>query len=106
MNKSNRVITYDNYYSNTFAIFKACKKPKREPNYISSSDSVYWYGENKRGKYVIRCSDHWTRENHGKRDCRRIASCQWEIIGKDLHSYSSFSFMTGKCYLSTFVPIQ
>ena len=36
--------------------------------FISGISSLYWYGEDKRGKYVIRESDHW-----GK-----VASCQWK----------------------------
>lgn len=97
-------ITFDNYFDSTAAIFKACKMPKREADYESDSGSRYWYGENKRGKYVIRLSNHWTRCNHKSRVCKKIASCQWQIVGL-LKEYSiPFEYLgfVGKCYLSTF----
>jgi hypothetical protein len=35
-----KMITKDNYYLNTFAVFKACKRPKRKPDFISYSKDV------------------------------------------------------------------
>lgn len=47
------------FYHHTRCEFKACKMPKRPPNYISYTkngevSSVYWYGYNKNGYYVAR----------------------------------------------------
>ena len=44
---------------NLVRVFKLCKKPSRPPDSLSWQGSRYWYGENKRGKYMIRASDHW-----------------------------------------------
>lgn len=88
-NKSNKMpnINQYNYYTNTLAIFKGCKVPKRKPDFISHSkhNSCYYIPTNeiKRGyndknkecicfdcypisskywytnEYVIRASNHW-----------------------------------------------
>ena len=56
------MICQKNFYENTTAVFKGCKIPKREPDYISYNrfsgevSSRYWY--TKSG--VIRASDHWS----------------------------------------------
>lgn len=106
-------ITYYNYYYNTSATFRGCNKPKRKPDYVSHNkrghiSSAYWYGENKKGKYVIRYSDHWIMRNciysHKKtskedRECRRIASCQWKL--KTTYEDRS-GWAAGKCYLPNF----
>lgn len=39
--------------------FKVCNKPHYSPDYISPGGSRYWYGKNRRGKFMIRYSDHW-----------------------------------------------
>lgn len=93
------MITLNNFYSCTKATFKACKRPKRKPDYKSDSGSKYWYGVDKNGEYVIRHSDHWVDyryKEHVDKQCRRIASCYWSI---NIPSNKSF---TGKCYLKHF----
>lgn len=47
----------------TRGCFKGCKRPKRNPDYSSPSGSKYWYGEDSKGKYMIRRSDHWSYIN-------------------------------------------
>ncbi|MDR3188432.1 MAG: hypothetical protein LBT94_04510 [Prevotellaceae bacterium] len=61
------MITYNNFNVATRGVFKACKAPKRKPDFISWSNrydkhksSMYWRGEDKKGKYVIRQSQHWS----------------------------------------------
>ncbi|CAL2105470.1 hypothetical protein T190115A13A_160003 [Tenacibaculum sp. 190524A02b] len=98
------MITFENFFLNTKALFKACKKPKREPDYVSNSGSMYWYGENRLGQYVIRCSDHWVIVSNPQKkevynDCFSIASCSWNLrqSKKENKRYKS-----GKAYLSEF----
>jgi hypothetical protein len=99
-------INKNNFYLNTFAVFKGCKTPKREPDYISYNkrysdviSSRYWYGNDKKGSYVIRESDHWVApEPEG---CARIASCIWKINTTIKNSGSHF-FLSGKCYFVKF----
>lgn len=107
------MITFSNYYSNTKGTFKACKMPKREPDYISNSGSKYWYGSNSKGQYVIRYSDHWICRplfNNGRRkdrfidrECKRISSCQWRLKCMEAE-YKKVS--CGKIYLSDFKKIS
>lgn len=95
-----KTIGKTNFFSCTFAVFKGCKQPKREPDFISydkrtgKKSSMYWYGSNKNGNYVIRKSDHWTKIN-GDVECKFIASCVWEL------KYSRPTHC-GKAYFSTF----
>ena len=75
-----------NFFKGTKGVFKACKTPKRKPDYISKSGSKYWYGYNKKGSYVIRKSDHWVKTYHRKGGffldgCKRVASCFWCLKG-------------------------
>ena len=123
------MITFSNFYINTEVVFKGCKTPKRKPDYISYSSindgevsSKYWYGENNKGKYVIRESNHWVNikkldKNNIKKNCKSIASCQWHIkTNKELdyqidyqtkiEFLSSKCFFSGKAYLKDFKKIK
>jgi len=86
-------ITQDNFYLGTKARFKGCKKPKREADFTSygrSEDisSEYWYGADKYGKYVIRCSHHWSNSNNEQvYSCKKIKSCYWWIVTNCKNSY-------------------
>lgn len=97
-------INFKNYQFSTKGVWKACKMPTRQPDYISYTkkgkfSSAYWYGENKRGKYIIRYSDHWSDIrmpllNRGDiYSCGSIGTCWWIIRGQ----YSSES--CAKTYL-------
>lgn len=100
------------FYKNTKATFKGCKRPKRRPDYVSLNkfgyiSSLYWYGENKNGKYVIRESNHWSYvysdptllEETSLRECKKVASCFWTLKSFRLTS------KCGKCYLKDFKAI-
>ena len=67
--------------------------------YMNLASSVYWYGENKRGKYVIRLSDHWSNRNK-RPDCGRIASCYWDLSSPNGSDY----WQAGKIYLNDLKP--
>ena len=78
--------TKDNYYTSTYAKFVECATPRRKPDYISSSGSMYWYS--KTG--VIRKSDHWSLyyRSYPDKTCFTtsiylhavpIASCIWTL---------------------------
>ncbi|MDP3836841.1 MAG: hypothetical protein Q8Q67_01955 [bacterium] len=105
-------INQDNFYLGTKCRFKGCKKPKRKADYTSYNrdqeiSSEYWYGEDKNGKYVIRCSKHWSRTNSiGELlCCGKIASCYWWLITncKKSYEYGIFErFFCGKAYFSNF----
>lgn len=106
-----REVTFDNFYLNTKATFKGCKIPKREADYTSLNQydevsSEYWYGEDKKGKFVIRVSDHWVTiygfgKNEKEQDCDRIASCSWNIKTNTQDKGYNI-FFAGKAYLSDF----
>lgn len=101
------MVTFDNYMNNTEAVFKGCQIPKRPPDFISSSGSVYWQQENRKGKYVIRLSDHWVNlkeigKNKVWQDCKKIASCRWHLKTNRPQWGCKLS---GKCYLSDFQKI-
>lgn len=97
-------ISKDNFFTETFAVFKGCKKPHRKPDYISKDrfgdiSSIYWYNEKK--GYVIRYSQHWSKSNNcnfakSLFACGRIASCYWEL--RTVCSCNG----CGKAYFSTF----
>lgn len=86
-NKSLRKhVTHNNYHLHTIGVFKGCKSvPNREPDHVSGSGSKYWIGEDSKGKYVIRASDHWRkikRKDNGHvvhKDVKRIRTCFWDI---------------------------
>lgn len=81
-------VTAKDYQDLTFANFNRIKKaelPKREPDFKSSSGSIYWVEKG----YVYRYSTHFLRS---------VASCSWFLDGI---SYSGSS--QGKTKLSHFV---
>lgn len=105
MEPTNEEVTFDNFFANTSATFKpisVAEKPTREPDYVSKrwegfgASSRYWYGEDERGKYVIRESDHWSNvmftdnsvaafeKDPYNRRYTRIATCQWAIDATEL----------------------
>lgn len=108
-----------NYYRGTFATFRECKVPKRKPDFTSESGSMYWYGKDKRGYFVIRASDHWCWHYYNnlmpghwqdeERGSRTIASCFWNIRRnrpieeKKIPHFRSLK--AGKAYFSNFKPI-
>jgi len=101
------MITVDNFYTNTTVVFLQCQRPKRESDYISrkrkfvrtngKSDivatdevsSVYWFGTDQGGDFVIRESTHWGS----------VASCFWKIRLK--RSYVGVK-KCGKAYFKDF----
>lgn len=87
---TNEEVTYNNFMNGTSAIFEQMvEMPARKADYISRSGSRYWYGEDERGKYVIRSSDHWSDVVRNEEDAKafnakpddynNIASCYWAI---------------------------
>lgn len=103
MNLFMREVDYSNFFNNTETVFKGCKTPSREPDFVSESGSRYWYGQNSTGNYVIRQSDHWCvrkspKKKHQER--KRISSCRWHI--KNIKDCKK---LTGKAYLKNFVVI-
>lgn len=100
--------TTTNYCPNTFflgtkARFKGCKRPKRNPDYISRDrygdiSSEYWYGLNKKGPFVIRSSNHWSNSNIKESvfSCKKIRSCYWYLVT------NSSTSQAGKAYFSDF----
>ncbi len=93
-------VTFDNFFERTSAIFtQITDTPTTKPDYISRSGSTYWYGEDERGKYVIRRSDHWSAIVRDEEDAatfnakpddfNNIASCYWAL---DMRTYKPQSF--------------
>lgn len=113
----NLQITYDNFFIGTSAVFKGCKTPKREPDYVSwkrnqedEISSLYWYGEDKRGKYVIRWSDHWSYavwNGEYREGCEWVASCRWKLkTSQKSYPFCDIGGEAGKCYLTKFKRIK
>lgn len=106
------MITFENFFKSTMVVFKGCKVPKRRPNYVSRNKydryptgSKYWYGEDSRGVYVIRLSDHWVSikgfNNERKiKQIDKIATCIWHI------KTNNNEVLCGKAYLSDFIRIS
>lgn len=105
-------ISQDNFYLGTKCKFKGCKSPKREPDYVSCTrsgmkvSSMYWYGQNKNGAYVIRSSDHWSDSNDPVASIRgKIASCYWWLTTNSKSAYEGPGYdmwFTGKAYFKDF----
>ncbi len=94
---TNEKVTFDNFFERTSAIFHFDgNTPTSKPNFVSPSSSRYWYGEDDKGKYVIRQSDHWSTEVRNNNDAEsftakpdnynNIASCYWAI---DVQGYDA-----------------
>lgn len=121
------MITFENYFINTKTTYKLCKTPKREPSFISLDrygrvSSRYWYGEDSKGKFVIRESNHWmkiipkNKERHHWKQCRTISTCHWNLYG-DKIPYEIHpgiwdesiviirESVSGKAYLKNFIQI-
>ena len=69
MRPTNEEVTYDNFFKSTSAVFEAMPKsevPQREADYESERwdglgvSSRYWCGEDERGRFVVRLSNHWS----------------------------------------------
>lgn len=110
-----RAINKHNYFLETYAVFKGCKPPLRDPDYVSPSGSEYWYGTNRKGEYVIRYSDHWCAKHNPSSysalswsQCRRVASCRWFLRASDRHTVnlSCREWFAGKAYFSRFKRVQ
>lgn len=129
MQPTDEEVTFDNFFQSTSAVFEVMPKsevPQREPDYVSERwdgfgvSSRYWYGEDERGKYVIRESDHWSSFPQGENTRKafetepynkrytRIASCRWalavskEQVTTDKEAYLDGNKMYGKAYLDEF----
>jgi hypothetical protein len=99
------------YWKGTFAVFRECKTPKAAPDFVSYDkrgkiSSRYWERENKKGKYIVRESDHWCRYSLAGRGswrerCNRIKKCIWELRLIN-NMANERGMIAGKCYLSDF----
>lgn len=58
------MITFENYFVNTYGVWITCERPQRKPDFKSGS-SKYWDC----GDKVIRESDHWGV----------VGTCFWKI---------------------------
>lgn len=70
--------------------------PQRAPDYVSTNfygkeSSKYWYGEDEGGKYVVRASDHWSRDILGKY-ADRVAD---EFMNNEVYRESSTGRIRG-----------
>lgn len=87
------MINKENFYINTCGTFVPCDIPQREPDFYSDGGSSYWYGEDEKGEYVIRSSDHWGH----------FASVCWLILEPNQRDRFN-NIATGKIYLSDLNP--
>ena len=84
--------SFATFHHATLATFTPCDPPRREPDFVSPSRSVYW----DIGWGVIRSSDHWV----GLEGCTGQATCRW-----DLHNDPGPpGFRTGACPYTGFLP--
>ena len=66
-----------NFFTETIVTYNETTKPLKEPDFISSSGSCYWYSE----EGVVRGSNHW---GNG------VARCDWALHmnnGKTVYGY-------------------
>jgi len=110
-------ITHDNFYKATHGLFFQCKHPNRKPDFITydkvskKPHSLYWYGSDDNGEYVVRKSDHWCQLNNTSSKkknshLKRIKDCVWHIsfysnnfILKRKKFRLKQNFIVGKIYL-------
>lgn len=106
MRPTNEEVTFDNFSKSTSAVFEAMPKsevPQREADYASERwdgfgvSSRYWYGEDERGKYVIRESNHWSSLLHGERI--RAAFEDDPIFKNSLNLLCAFGFPISTFFL-------
>lgn len=67
--------------------------------------SMYWYGTNSKGSYVIRSSDHWSsfkgfNKLRGLKGCGKIVECYWR-----LKTNSNKRIKVGKAYFKNFKEV-
>lgn len=115
--QSNLLLSYQSFFLSTFAVFKECKKPKREPDYISKDkkgniSSRYWYGNNRLGDYVIRESNHWSsyinnNTNTATNGCGTIGrtNCFW-ILRLSFIKLNKDKLYTAKAYFKDFKELN
>lgn len=77
---------FDRFHDATLADWRPCATPRREPDFVSASRSVYW----DEGDAVLRASDHWGRAR----------SCLWLLDG----FRPSGPILTGRCRYADFRP--
>mgnify|MGYP000238767366 CR=1 FL=1 len=112
-------ITFKNFFISTKVVFKGCKIPKRKPDFISMSNyggyesisSMYWYGKDKKGAFVIRVSDHWVMKysftQEKEQHLKHIRSCIWNIkTNQESKNKKGYEIkIAGKAYLKDFLKI-
>ena len=102
-----------------FGIFKICKKPNKKPSHISyylheyggvAISSIYWNGEDEKGKYLIRCSNHWSAFISSNRNvkldfrqCGMIKNSFFILKGKENKETGT---ICGKVYIKNFKNIN
>ena len=106
MRPTNEEVTFDNFFKSTSAVFEAMPKsevPQRDADYASERwdgfgvSSRYWYGEDERGKYVIRESNHWSSMLLGERT--RAAFEDDPIFKNSLNLLCAFGFPISTFFL-------
>jgi len=93
---SNDSFHVDNYFNNSYGIFKGCKAPNRTPDFVSPSGSKYWYGSDKNGAFVIRKSNHWSKlgnKKYNKMERITIDGKEYGKIPFDLARWQSGDFV-------------
>ena len=89
MNITTNKYNKDNFFENTYGVFKQLPLNNKElditsnPDFISNSGSKYWYVGNK----LYRYANHWDR----------VASCFWKIKG---HYNANKNYKLGVIYFS------
>ena len=104
-----RPVTYDDFYISTIGTFVECDIPNMEPNFVSvprkesDTPSKYWYGEDEKGKYVIRSANHWcnyyVKKEFVRKQQNRIIKCKWHLTMDEPKDLVMNNTYTGKIYL-------
>lgn len=76
-------VDFETFTNQTYGLFTPCPIPDRVPDYISASNSMYWF--DKEYNIVYRLSDHW---------CDKVGSCNWRIK-KDIYHFSTTKVKCG-----------
>lgn len=93
-------LTKDDFWISSATVWLPTEKPTTAPNFTSTTGdgafpSEYWFGEDEKGKFVIRHADHWGR----------VQNCFW-FLNTETGIKCVLEEAYAICYFSSFLDIR